>query len=501
MPFGISYDVVTTLSRWSIHSFYREIKVVGRENVPREGPLIVCSTHSNMIVDPAVLAVTFPHHRKIHFWAKNSLFANKFTRPILVGGGVVPVDRTTKNNKALFSSTLEVLKLGEIVAVFPEGTSHSESRLMELKDGASWAALEYASHITQQEHTEESNSDDDIVIIKKRNEKQITIIPCGITYVQKSKYRSSLIIVYGSPIQIDPYLKDFLLDNRVAVKALTKRIESEIEKLTINASNWDISNAASMTRMLYFSDDKRVPLEDYVKVTQSLINFFANTTSEEVTTLKNLLNQYKTSLDAFHLTNNDISRYEKHNLTLPWALYSFLCELFKFSIQLPFFLPGLCFHWPIYVLGKVSVKFEKYEESRAQNKIMLGLVWLIMAYTALFVFIWSMWFFTPIGLMFSFGSVVIFAWYHVALVDSHYDTFKELIASFRLLSALSGGRGSKSRDMIEHLVATRRLCLDSLKKVSEDYRSKSDDLRLALEISEREQLNDGLNGLYDKKSV
>ncbi|CAG8666489.1 11292_t:CDS:2 [Racocetra fulgida] len=239
-----------------------------------------------MIVDPAVLAVTFPHNRKLHFWAKNSLFANKYTRPILVGGGVVPVDRATKNNKALFAATLE-------------------------------AALEYASQITQQDNTEESNSDDDIVIIKKRNERQIIIIP------------------YGSPIQIDPYLKDFSLDNRVTVKALTKRIESEIEKLTINASNWEISNAASMTRMLYFSDDKRVPLEDYVKVTQ------------------------------------------------------------------------------------------------------------------------------------------------------------------RLLSALSGGRGSKSSDMIENLVATRRLCLDNLRKVSEDYRSKSDDLRLALEISEREQLSDGL----DKKSA
>ncbi|CAG8505047.1 7798_t:CDS:2 [Dentiscutata heterogama] len=458
MPFGLAYDVVTTLSRWSIYGFYKEIRVVGHENVPKEGPMIVCSTHSNMIVDPAVLAVTFPHHRKIHFWAKNSLFKNKYTRPILVGGGVVPVDRTTKNNKALFSATLEVLKLGEVVAVFPEGTSHSESRLLELKDGASW-----------QEHTEESNSDDDLVIVKKQKEKQIVIIPCGITYVQKSKYRSSLIIVYGSPIQIDPYFKDFLLDNRTAVKALTKRIESEIEKLTINASNWEISNASSMARMLYFSNDKLVPLEDYVKVTQSLINFFSNTTSEEVTTLKNLLIQYKTSLDALHLSNHDIARYEHHNLTLPRALYSFLCELFKFSIQLPFFLPGLCFHWPIYVLGKVSVRFEIYEESRAQNKIFLGLV-------------------------FSVGSVIIFAWYHVALVDSHYDTFKELIASFRLLSALIGG--NKSRDMVDNLVTTRRLCLDQLRKVSEDYRSKSDDLRLALEISEREQSNDGFD---DKK--
>jgi 1-acyl-sn-glycerol-3-phosphate acyltransferase len=74
-----------------------------------------------MIVDPAVLANTFPHKRRLHFWAKNSLFGNKYFNLVLASGGVVPVDRTTKNNKALFSATFEVLKLGEVVALFPEG--------------------------------------------------------------------------------------------------------------------------------------------------------------------------------------------------------------------------------------------------------------------------------------------------------------------------------------------------------------------------------------------
>ena len=74
-----------------------------------------------MIVDPAVLAYTFPHKRKVHFWAKNSLFKNPHAAKILKSSGVVPVDRTTKNNKTLFASTFEVLKLGEVVAVFPEG--------------------------------------------------------------------------------------------------------------------------------------------------------------------------------------------------------------------------------------------------------------------------------------------------------------------------------------------------------------------------------------------
>ena len=149
----------------------------------------------------------------------------------------------------------------------------------------------------------------------------------------------------------------------------------------------------------------------------SLINFFTNTISDEIVSLKNNLNQYKTSLDELRLSDVDIARYENRSLTIPSALYTFLCELVKFTIQFPFFLPGLCFHRPIYVLGVISAKYEKHEESRAQNKIALGLAWLMIAYTVLFCFIWIVMFFTPLGFILAAGAVFIFAWYHIALVD------------------------------------------------------------------------------------
>ncbi|CAJ0840054.1 12097_t:CDS:10 [Entrophospora sp. SA101] len=607
MPFGLYYDVVVTLARWSIYGFYREIRVIGEENVPKEGPLIVCSTHCNMIVDPAVLASTFPHKRKLHFWAKNSLFGNKYFNVVLHSGGVVPVDRTSKNNKALFASTNEVLKLGEVVAVFPEGTSHSKSRLLELKDGASWAALQYASEYvanyskidqgvnSKNDHLKKSNNttnnkksiqqviispcaitylqkskyrslvivtygppiyveaylkdfsggeraavkqltnrieveleklsinaadwdilnsanmarkllfaDDKRVHLEeyaalqyaseyvanyskidqgvnskndhlkksnnttnnKKSIQQVIISPCAITYLQKSKYRSLVIVTYGPPIYVEAYLKDFSGGERAAVKQLTNRIEVELEKLSINAADWDILNSANMARKLLFADDKRVHLEEYVKITQHLIYFFTNTTSEEAVLLKKSLNDYKTKLDMLSLSNSDIARYETRSLTIPWALYQFLFELSRFLIQLPFFLPGLCFHWPIYLMGKISAKYEIYEESRAQNKIILGLAWLILSYSALFFCIWFFFFYTLLGLIFAAGSVFTFAWYHIALVDSN--------------------KGNPNRDEVEKLVTKRHSCIDQLKSITREYRAKSDDLRIVLEYCERD---------------
>lgn len=93
-----------------------------------------------MIIDPAVLSVTFPNKRRLHYWAKDSMFKSPYAASFLHDSGVVPVDRTTKNNSQLYAATFEVLKLGEAVAVFPEGTSHTLPRLGTFKDGTSFVS-------------------------------------------------------------------------------------------------------------------------------------------------------------------------------------------------------------------------------------------------------------------------------------------------------------------------------------------------------------------------
>ncbi len=62
---------------------------------------------------------------------------------ILTSAGNIPVDRKSKDRQKLFLGTFEALSRGLAVALFPEGTSYTEPRIMQVKDGAAWAALEY----------------------------------------------------------------------------------------------------------------------------------------------------------------------------------------------------------------------------------------------------------------------------------------------------------------------------------------------------------------------
>ena len=63
-------------------------------------------------------------------------------KTLLLDAGNLPVARTgKKDNQALYASTFDVFKLGECVAVFPEGTSVNEPATLPLKDGISWVSL------------------------------------------------------------------------------------------------------------------------------------------------------------------------------------------------------------------------------------------------------------------------------------------------------------------------------------------------------------------------
>jgi glycerol-3-phosphate O-acyltransferase/dihydroxyacetone phosphate acyltransferase len=74
------------------------------------------------------------------------------------------------------------MTLGESIGVFPEGTSHTSPHLLPFKDGVSWAALEYVKYLS-------GNADG----VKKKGRKAV-IVPVGITYLDKAKYRSSIIV-------------------------------------------------------------------------------------------------------------------------------------------------------------------------------------------------------------------------------------------------------------------------------------------------------------------
>ena len=107
---------------------FRRLKIVGKENVPVTGALIVAANHVS-IQDPLIVACALP--RKISYMSKNELFKNplvaKFLRALLV----FPVDRG-KNDLVAMRAALKVLQSGNCLGIFPEGTRNKERPIKSL---------------------------------------------------------------------------------------------------------------------------------------------------------------------------------------------------------------------------------------------------------------------------------------------------------------------------------------------------------------------------------
>ena len=115
------------LSRW---------QVVGRENVPRRGPLIVVANHLNLI-DPPLLAASVP--RRIAFMAKEELFRSIPSAFIIRAYGAFPVRRGGVDRKALREAQ-RALRRGLALGMFPEGGRSSTGKLQQAHPGTSLIA-------------------------------------------------------------------------------------------------------------------------------------------------------------------------------------------------------------------------------------------------------------------------------------------------------------------------------------------------------------------------
>ncbi|KAF9241788.1 hypothetical protein BU15DRAFT_73132 [Melanogaster broomeanus] len=383
------HRVIRQLAGWAVWSFFTEVHVVGGENVPEEGPIIVTATHHNMILDPCVLSSSFPHGRILNYWSKATLFKNKYLAWILYSSGNIPVDRNSKDRQVLFRGTFDALARGGAVALFPEGTSYTEPRIMQVKDGAAWAALEYTKWAAE----------------RGNNGPEVKIVPAALVYTNKSKYRSDVIMEFGAPISMEEYKEQFFSDvegaARSAVKRLTRTIERQLVETTINAPDWETLYAARMARDLLWEDERSISLNEFVTISQTLVDLFSTKDmTPNFASVRQHLLEYYSLLQSTQLTNSVLSSLPLPATLSPTKATPLPSRLLTLSIlirdtvaalvRLPLFLVPLLLHFPVYVVGRLAASLTEHEEeTQAQNKVVIGLLLLMLIYPITFWVLWA----------------------------------------------------------------------------------------------------------------
>jgi 1-acyl-sn-glycerol-3-phosphate acyltransferase len=115
--------------------YVRNFQIVGSENVPREGPLIVVSNHLNNADPPMVALAIRPRYPM--FMAKQEMIDWPLLGPLLKAFGAFPVRRGEADRSALRAAE-DVLNRGAVLVMFPEGT---RSRTASMRKGHPGTAL------------------------------------------------------------------------------------------------------------------------------------------------------------------------------------------------------------------------------------------------------------------------------------------------------------------------------------------------------------------------
>ena len=111
----------------------------GREHLPPAGPTLVVCNHVSRADPPTLGLATRP--RRIYYMAKSELFRIPFYRRAIWRLGAFPVERGGADRRALRLAR-EVLRRGDVLLMFPEGTRNREGRLRPGLPGAGSLGLE-----------------------------------------------------------------------------------------------------------------------------------------------------------------------------------------------------------------------------------------------------------------------------------------------------------------------------------------------------------------------
>lgn len=389
-----TYRLTVAFVRRLVRIFFRQVRVSGLENVPERGGGIVVAWHPNALLDPGLILAHFP--RRIVFGARDGLFRVPLLGSLLRAVGTVPIYRRSdaaagssdeerrRANRQSLDALARAVADGAFAALFPEGDSHDEPDVQELKSGV--ASLFYRAW----ELTPEGAPPP-------------VLLPVGLHYDEKGAFGSNALVVFHPPVEVPQELHRPAADEPEPSpderRSLYGRLMAEVDRVLRQAvygvGSWRLHHLMQRSRKLVRAERAaragarpgRPDIEERVLGFARFWTGYRHRTAshpEETGELERRVERYDTELRALGLEDHELDADPRFAALWPTLLLA-AQVVFVYLLLPPILVIGYLVNLPTALalvgLSKLSSKAYKDE---ATVKLLVGvlafpLTWLAVA--------------------------------------------------------------------------------------------------------------------------
>jgi glycerol-3-phosphate O-acyltransferase/dihydroxyacetone phosphate acyltransferase len=227
------YAAVRAVGRFWVWFLFKRVDARHRERVPAGGPVLLCINHPNNLIDSLLVGAVL--ERKVHYLATAALFRNPLLARFLRACGAIPVYRRQDDpdkmdrNADVFAACHRAFDEGRVVGIYPEGTTHAESRVQRIKTGAARIALGYeAAHPGR-----------------------LRVIPVGLTFEARKSFQARVLVSFGPAVPVTPYVDAHGREPARAVDALTTAVQEAMEAEVVHVDRIDSTALVRAVEDLY----------------------------------------------------------------------------------------------------------------------------------------------------------------------------------------------------------------------------------------------------------
>ena len=352
--------------------YFRRVEVVGVEHVPLKSPVIFVLNHPNALVDPAFLLSLAP--RRVSFLAKSPLFRMPVLGSLVRAMDSLPVYRRqdegedVSQNREMFVAARKLLARGGTIAICPEGVSHDEPRLRPIKTGAARIALGAVST-------------GEVADLK--------IVPAGLYYTSKTKFRSAVLLYFGAPLAVAPVaMEPDGNPPRAAVRELSNRIEEALRSVILDAEHEEALQTITRAERIFSSEaaaEGSESLAEELQLQQRFVKAYhvlRECAPERLRRLEVRMSRFEEELSQAGVDPEELSP-PKSTVDVFAHLIS---RVIIFLILVGPAALGFLVHYPAYRLGGyLATRYSKNDDDMVSTvkimsaMLMIPLTWLVVA--------------------------------------------------------------------------------------------------------------------------